>query len=276
MNSVRSTRVRLTRKLANLLNGIDLSGFSVGDHLDLPPRDAWLLIAEGWAVACDEPQPGRAERDRRIRAAHEPFTGGCRSRDAACSRAPAIDRQHVTDKRSSDSDRAFSPIRVAVGDKEYGSRDDLMWVRRQLADRILTTSHPPSDTKNASWTHRFHSILESLATDPAISAAIVAEKMNLSPWHFSRLLRQRTQMGFRMHLSRTRLRIAGRLLRDSALSIKEVSARAGFTSASELNHHFRRTFRMTPTQFRTHSDNSFEQPPESQTLASISKNYQAS
>ena len=46
-------RIRLTRKLADCLDGVDLSHYSVGDVLDLPRREAHLLIAEGWAVASE-------------------------------------------------------------------------------------------------------------------------------------------------------------------------------------------------------------------------------
>jgi hypothetical protein len=42
-------RVRLTKKLARFLNGIDLDKLSVGDSMDLPERDARMLVAEGWA-----------------------------------------------------------------------------------------------------------------------------------------------------------------------------------------------------------------------------------
>jgi hypothetical protein len=41
--------VRLTRKYADVIDGVDLSGAHVGDRLDLSPRDAEILIAEGWA-----------------------------------------------------------------------------------------------------------------------------------------------------------------------------------------------------------------------------------
>jgi hypothetical protein len=51
-------RIRLTRKLADCLDGVDLSHFSVGDVLDLPRREAHLLIAEGWAL----PSEGTGER----------------------------------------------------------------------------------------------------------------------------------------------------------------------------------------------------------------------
>lgn len=43
-------RVRLVRKLADLLDGVDVSGHSSGDILELTRRDAELLIAERWAV----------------------------------------------------------------------------------------------------------------------------------------------------------------------------------------------------------------------------------
>lgn len=42
-------KVRLIRKLANFLDGIDVRGAGEGDTLDLPPRKAALLIAERWA-----------------------------------------------------------------------------------------------------------------------------------------------------------------------------------------------------------------------------------
>ena len=53
-------RVRLTRKFSNLLNGIDLSRYQQGDTLDLPARDADMLVAEGWAERTEDPTRDRA------------------------------------------------------------------------------------------------------------------------------------------------------------------------------------------------------------------------
>jgi hypothetical protein len=44
-------KVRLVVKLAQMIDGVDLSNHDVGDVLDLPERKGRLLIAEGWAVA---------------------------------------------------------------------------------------------------------------------------------------------------------------------------------------------------------------------------------
>jgi hypothetical protein len=41
-------RVRLTRKLAEMIDGIDLSGHNEGDLLNLPEPQGRLLVAEQW------------------------------------------------------------------------------------------------------------------------------------------------------------------------------------------------------------------------------------
>jgi hypothetical protein len=43
-------KVRLIRKLADCLDGIDVKHHEVGDVLDLAPADAVILVAEGWAA----------------------------------------------------------------------------------------------------------------------------------------------------------------------------------------------------------------------------------
>jgi hypothetical protein len=43
-------RVRLTKKFAEMIDGIDLSAHHPGDILDLERSEARLLIAEGWAA----------------------------------------------------------------------------------------------------------------------------------------------------------------------------------------------------------------------------------
>ena len=51
--------VVLTRKYAQVIDGVDLVGRKVGDRLPLRRHDAALLIAEGWA----RPVPYEQRRD---------------------------------------------------------------------------------------------------------------------------------------------------------------------------------------------------------------------
>ena len=46
---VSPVHIRLTRKLAAYLNGLDLSKVEVGDVIFLPEPHAVMLIREGWA-----------------------------------------------------------------------------------------------------------------------------------------------------------------------------------------------------------------------------------
>jgi hypothetical protein len=49
-------RIRLIRKLAEAIDGVDIADYVVGDVVDLEPDEARLLVAEGWAVLVDDPQ----------------------------------------------------------------------------------------------------------------------------------------------------------------------------------------------------------------------------
>jgi hypothetical protein len=61
------TKVRLTRKFAEIINGIDLSRARAGEELELSARDAQMLIAEGWAAPIDTAHDKPIERRRKAR-----------------------------------------------------------------------------------------------------------------------------------------------------------------------------------------------------------------
>jgi hypothetical protein len=46
-----SVRIKLIRKLADKIDGVDVSRYSVGDTLQVPADQARLLVAEQWAIA---------------------------------------------------------------------------------------------------------------------------------------------------------------------------------------------------------------------------------
>jgi len=60
-------KVRLTRRFAQIINGIDLSRARAGEELELPAREAQMLVAEGWAALIDtaNDRPGRHSRKTR-------------------------------------------------------------------------------------------------------------------------------------------------------------------------------------------------------------------
>jgi hypothetical protein len=75
------TYIRLLRKLAERLDGIDVSEYEEGDVLALPQPQAELLIAEGWALPAGAFEVRRstiaerhiaADRPPRRRSRHRP------------------------------------------------------------------------------------------------------------------------------------------------------------------------------------------------------------
>ena len=74
-------KVRLTRKLAQILNGVDVTRVHEGELLELSPRDAGLLLAAEWAVPAESVQT--TERAKVV-----PISQADRARAEAADRPP--------------------------------------------------------------------------------------------------------------------------------------------------------------------------------------------
>jgi hypothetical protein len=78
-------KVRLTRKLAESIDGVDLSHKRVGKIINVERHNAQLLIAEGWGAPADTV----GERSSDIRSEARPRTGRITDRpDSADDRPP--------------------------------------------------------------------------------------------------------------------------------------------------------------------------------------------
>ena len=57
-------RVRIVRKLANYVDGIDLSHYTTGQVVELPDRDARMVMAEEWATPARRDSDLSPDQDR--------------------------------------------------------------------------------------------------------------------------------------------------------------------------------------------------------------------
>ena len=73
-------RVRLTRRLAEFIDGVDLSNRRVGDVFELPEPAGRLLLAEGWAVS-DPVHPDATRRTPQRSASIGVFQDDCEHED---------------------------------------------------------------------------------------------------------------------------------------------------------------------------------------------------
>lgn len=93
-------QIRLTRKLADCLDGIDVSQYRVGDLLDIPASEAELLIAEGWAssVVYDDGQQYSRPTEEELRSIRKQLE--IWSEPSARRRAEDLIREELRDAQS--------------------------------------------------------------------------------------------------------------------------------------------------------------------------------
>jgi AraC family transcriptional regulator, regulatory protein of adaptative response / methylphosphotriester-DNA alkyltransferase methyltransferase len=92
-------------------------------------------------------------------------------------------------------------------------------------------------------------ILEQEATRP-ISLDEVARRVATSPRQLQRVFSDFAGLGFRAYLRRLRMTEAAGLLASTALPVKEIARRAGYGDPSQFSKAFKRTYGVSPSQFR--------------------------
>ena len=80
----------------------------------------------------------------------------------------------------------------------------------------------------------------------------VARATSLSPFYLTRIFKARYGVPPYRYLIRLRIQYASDLLRDSALSVTQVSHRSGFNSLSHLHHHLPPATGMSPLPVPAH------------------------
>ena len=84
-----------------------------------------------------------------------------------------------------------------------------------------------------------------------ISLDSLAELVELSPFHFSRVFKQTTGMSPLQFVTRERVTSAQQLIRETKRSLIEIGLEVGYKNPSHFAQVFRRVVGVTPTEFRS-------------------------
>jgi AraC-like DNA-binding protein len=84
----------------------------------------------------------------------------------------------------------------------------------------------------------------------------LARQVNLSPWHFMHLFKAETSVSPNQYLRSLKMKKAKALLKDSFLSIKEITSLVGFNDRSHFSRDFKSLFGQNPSEFRARNKNS--------------------
>lgn len=127
----------------------------------------------------------------------------------------------------------------------------LAQIGRSYSMTTANLTHLRSD-KREEYTERFNDILtwinENYFED--ITLEFISKKFGFSKYHFSRLFSQYTNHTFSEYLTFQRLKAAEELLRNSDLSITDISTQVGFNSISTFSQIFKNKNHCTPSEFR--------------------------
>ena len=124
---------------------------------------------------------------------------------------------------------------------------------RSAADQCLAASLGHRLAQSSTGSREVDHALRLIALryhEPAFRIADAARALGRSQWHLARLMMRHTGLAFAEHVKRHRVGVARSLLQAPSCSVKEVAARAGFRTASQLCRDFRVVYGMTPTEYR--------------------------
>ncbi|HEY7173450.1 MAG TPA: AraC family transcriptional regulator [Micromonosporaceae bacterium] len=122
----------------------------------------------------------------------------------------------------------------------------ILWLQR-LLDRIVDVNTPTSAGRHVLALVENH-IQQHHAEDLRLST--VAAEVYVSPYYISHLFQREMGTTFLKYLTGVRMQRARELLADSELPIEIVSIRVGYASSKRFRTLFKRTFKVTPTEYR--------------------------
>lgn len=119
-----------------------------------------------------------------------------------------------------------------------------------LLDDILSKLAEKRSTKQDDLVRRINDIIAQSFADPNLSINQIADEFDMSPIYLSRLYKQQTMNAIVDVILEVRMRRACELLERTDQSVAAIAEQTGFTSSSYFHRMFKRTFGVTPTDYR--------------------------
>lgn len=89
--------------------------------------------------------------------------------------------------------------------------------------------------------------------DRSLNLESIAEKLNVSREHLSRVFVDVTGMPPAMFANKERMHLAARLLRDRSMDCRQIALKTGFTNSSSFARAFKHYYHISPTEYQLNS-----------------------
>ena len=125
-----------------------------------------------------------------------------------------------------------------------------MHFRREVLRRALVNSLERHGSISLQLCGAVAELMSIKAQSVDIPVIAIAQKVNISQYHFITLFKQSIGMTPHQYVMQQRIERAKRLLQDSRFAISEVSLECGFANQSHFTRLFRKRTGMTPRDYR--------------------------
>ncbi len=151
-------------------------------------------------------------------------------------------------RRDADLSALVARIARSVADADPSSPLVLECHAAELAAQLSRRESSRAPTAPPRWLSEARDMLD--ASDAAPSLSRLAERCDVHPVHLARAFRAHFGLTLGAYDRRQRLVRAGRLLRETDLSLAQVALRLGFSDQSHMTRAFRRLLGTTPARWR--------------------------
>lgn len=153
--------------------------------------------------------------------------------------------------RSTWFDQLCRLVALMNSDKAAGQVFGESLLRLLLSNEIMTGNElTPQRGETDSRVESIRQYLQRHYSDASLSVEKAAAEVHLSPVQMRKLFLRYSGVTPKEHLNQIRMLEAARLLRQSILSVKEIAARAGFSSDHYFHLAFRKGYGCTPSEYR--------------------------
>lgn len=146
-------------------------------------------------------------------------------------------------------DRDELPLTDVFTIERIGSRDEMIWLLRETAQRVRETLETEGLEK-PQYIEELKTYLDDHFDDPHLSLQTLAERFRLTPPHLSTTFKRHMGKNISEHISALRLEKAAHLLCCSDMPIKAIVSAAGYADTSSFIRKFKSAYGTTPGEYR--------------------------
>ena len=122
----------------------------------------------------------------------------------------------------------------------------------EAMDAFIMCVHDSGNRRRGDCVSRCEKIIDTRFREP-LTLSAVAEQLYVSPYYLSHVFKEKTGVNFIDYLVEKRLREACWMLRNTSVSVSNISASVGYENPGYFSRLFKKKKGVTPEQYRKNS-----------------------